>query len=494
MFVEKAGVTGQTCLIFPNEESAKECVEFATSPKRGDQKLAREDLIIRVFDAQQRFWTVFFALENVPKVIMFWINPGVGISTRLAEETLKHIDNLREITYEEAKSSRLSDEEDAIHGHLRRRILQYAYRAPIDPSRKQADSSDVYLFQTGMSAIYSLHKYLLREYNQTSVLYSFPFHSTYHIFDDFGPSLKFYGNADTNDLESLTTWLESHYASGNKIQALWCEFPSNPLAITPDLQSLRRLADQYSFFLIVDDTIGSFSNVDLSSVADVILTSLTKSFSGYADVMGGSIILNRSLPSYPTLKKLFTAHYQNALYKSDAQVLLSNSADYISRSAIHNRNALALTSYFSALAKDPNSCIAKVYYPSVSPSLSLYKPFMRPTTPEFTPGYGALLSIEFKTLAQTAIFYDNLNLFKAPHLGAHVTLVLPYVKGLYSSELEWVGQYDLRETQVRIAPGLEDEEELLGRFRDAIEAVKRSEMNGRVNGEVKGEDFVVGIS
>jgi cystathionine gamma-synthase len=63
-------------------------------------------------------------------------------------------------------------------------------------------------------------------------------------------------------------------------QAIWCECPSNPLLWTPDLQRIRRLADQYDLAVIVDDTIGSSANVDVSSAADVVVTSLTKSFSG----------------------------------------------------------------------------------------------------------------------------------------------------------------------------------------------------------------------
>ena len=70
-------------------------------------------------------------------------------------------------------------------------------------------------------------------------------------------------------------------------QAIWCECPSNPLLWTPDLQKIRRLADQYDMAVIVDDTIGSSANVDVLSAADVVVTSLTKSFSGFADVMAG---------------------------------------------------------------------------------------------------------------------------------------------------------------------------------------------------------------
>ncbi len=36
--------------------------------------------------------------------------------------------------------------------------------------------------------------------------------------------------------------------------------------------------------MVIDDTIGSFCNIDVSPVADVIITSITKSLSGYANV------------------------------------------------------------------------------------------------------------------------------------------------------------------------------------------------------------------
>ena len=50
---------------------------------------------------------------------------------------------------------------------------------------------------------------------------------------------------------------------------------------------LRQLADKYSFAIIVDDTIGTFVNTRLLGYADVIVTSMSKLFSGQANVMGG---------------------------------------------------------------------------------------------------------------------------------------------------------------------------------------------------------------
>ncbi len=51
--------------------------------------------------------------------------------------------------------------------------------------------------------------------------------------------------------------------------------------------STRQLADQYGFVIVVDETIGNFINVEVAAVADVVVSSLTKIFSGDANVMGG---------------------------------------------------------------------------------------------------------------------------------------------------------------------------------------------------------------
>ena len=65
------------------------------------------------------------------------------------------------------------------------------------------------------------------------------------------------------------------------------EFPSNPLLGSPNLQRLRALADKYEFLIIVDETIGNFVNVEVLPYADIVVSSLTKVFSGDANVMGG---------------------------------------------------------------------------------------------------------------------------------------------------------------------------------------------------------------
>lgn len=81
--------------------------------------------------------------------------------------------------------------------------------------------------------------------------------------------------------------LERRLKQGERFLALFCEFPSNPLLKTPDLQRIRALATAYDFAVVVDETISNFVNVHVLTHADVVVSSLTKVFSGDSNVMGG---------------------------------------------------------------------------------------------------------------------------------------------------------------------------------------------------------------
>ena len=68
---------------------------------------------------------------------------------------------------------------------------------------------------------------------------------------------------------------------------MFCEFPGNPLLQTPDLRRIRTLANRYDFAVVVDETIGNFINVHVLPYADMVVSSLTKVFTGECNVMGG---------------------------------------------------------------------------------------------------------------------------------------------------------------------------------------------------------------
>lgn len=323
-----------------------------------------------------------------------------------------------------------------------------------------------------MAANYAVHTSLLDKHNGRTVLFGFMFRSSYYLFENFGPGCDLLGRGTAQELAELESNLQELDKAGRcgEMQALWTEFPANPMLSSADLAALRKLADKYHFALIVDDTVGSFCNVDVLGVADILVTSVTKSFSGYADVMGGSVVLNPSSMRYTEFKAMLDQRYCNDYWSGDAKTLEHNSRDYLSRSRILNSNAERLAFVLDRSASDPESTIAKVFYPAVNSDRALYESFIRQKTTDFTPGYGCLFTIELESIEAAIAFYDSLPVYKGPHLGAHLTLAMPYVKGLYGKQLAWAAKYGLKEAQIRISVGLEDIELLLDAFKTAVQA------------------------
>jgi cystathionine gamma-synthase len=429
-----------------------------------------ESIFIRAFVAKDYIWAVVFAEHYLPLVQGFWSRPGVGISSRFAERNLAFWEQLREVDVFGGPYAR-SSFESTEHEALRQRIVFHVGRAnQRSASSRSLASSDIYLFPSGMASIYKLHRYLSSLYNGQTVLFGMAFMDTVVALEEYGAGFKFLGLGSEEDLVALETYLREQRALGQKVQAIWAEFPANPILVTPDLVRLRALADEYDVLLAIDDTIASFANVEILQMTDLLVTSLTKSFNGYADVIAGSVILNPDARHYLELKALFAERYTPELHIDDVKVLLRNSDDYLERTNRLNQNARTLVNYLQKCAEDPGSAVTRVHYPTTNKSGRYYTQFLRKTTTELAPGYGCLFSVEFEDIPTTIAFYDNLNVHNSVHLGAPFTLAFAYTKCTYGQRLDWAAQYGLRPTQIRITAGLEDTDSLLKDLQNAVNA------------------------
>ena len=120
------------------------------------------------------------------------------------------------------------------------------------------------------------------------IQFGFPYVDTLKIQQRFAPAnVQFYPVGGQEDLKGLIAFL-----SKNRIAAVLCESTTNPLLKSLDLARLRQLADEHDFLLVIDDTLAACINHDVLPYADVVVTSLTKYFSGYGDVLAGSVTLN----------------------------------------------------------------------------------------------------------------------------------------------------------------------------------------------------------
>lgn len=286
---------------------------------------------------------------------------------------------------------------------------------------------------------------------------SFPYVDTLKILEKWGPGALFYGHGSSEELDDLEKRLES----GERYLALFCEFPGNPLLKTPDLCRIRSLADRYDFALIVDETVGNFLNVHVLPYADVVVSSLTKIFSGDSNVMSGSMVLNPRSRYYDALKKVLATEYEDNFFEEDAIFLERNSRDFVSRTAGVDMNAEAICEVLLAHPR-----IKQVNYPKFSPTRPYYDACRLPNG-----GYGGLLSCTFYSMDDAIAFYDNLNTHKGPSLGTNFTLSSPYIILAHYLELEWTAEYGADASLVRISVGLEDTETLKQVFQRALDAI-----------------------
>lgn len=170
--------------------------------------------------------------------------------------------------------------------------------AEVGPSNRVQNltESDVYLFSTGMTAIWNAHNLALNFPSPVakgkSICFGFPYVDTLKVLEKWGPGRHFFGHGLDSDVDALEELLDKQKTSGEPpILALFTEFPSNPLLRSADLPRLRKLADQHDFLIVVDETVGNFVNVSVLQFADIVVSSLTKVFSGDSNVMGGRYVL-----------------------------------------------------------------------------------------------------------------------------------------------------------------------------------------------------------
>lgn len=344
--------------------------------------------------------------------------------------------------------------------------LDHAARMPPNPaSMRQVpgfSEDDVYLYPGGMNSIYNTHRTMMAALSSTrkTICYGFPYVDTLKVLECFGPGCLFYGHGSSNELDDL----ERRLMAGERYLALFCEFPSNPLLRTPDLRRIRLLADRYDFAVMIDETVGNFLNVHVLPCADVLVSSLTKIFSGDSNVMGGSAILNPRGPYYQRLKRAWDQHYADTYWPEDALVMERNSRDFVARIARVNANAAAIASLLTAPAYRDR--IKEVLYPATSPSRPCYEAFRTPGG-----GYGGLLSATFFCEAAAARFYDALEAAKGPSLGTNFTLASPFVVLAHYGELEWARAFGVPKELVRFSVGLERTDVLLACFEKALAAV-----------------------
>ncbi|MFV1994132.1 MAG: PLP-dependent transferase [Verrucomicrobiales bacterium] len=318
-------------------------------------------------------------------------------------------------------------------------------------------AEDVFLFPSGMAGVAAVHRALNRMFpGRKCVQLEFPYVDVLKVQQQFGPGVHFLPLDESGDLAPLEKLLENEQVAG-----VYCELASNPLLRCVDLERLGGILRRYEVPLVADDTIGTVVNIDAFRAADVVTTSLTKYFSGVGDVLAGSVALRADSAFRQALRVELREVAEDALWDGDAIVLEGNSRDFEERVRRMNASGEALYEFLA-----PHRKVQEVWYPK-NRTRDFFDAIRRPGG-----GYGALISILLRDASRSApAFYDALRVSKGPSLGTNYSLACPYTLLAHYGELDWAEDCGVARNLVRISTGMEEVEDLVGRFEQALAAV-----------------------
>jgi len=388
------------------------------------------DIVICDIIEEEGLFILIYNAEYSKEAKSFWQHSGYGVSSRQAYDIL-HGNNK-------------TDYNTKAENIIKDRIAKI-----VDPSNKKNIVKNSFLFPCGMAAIYSIH-HIIKTLNPEAktIQLGFPYVDTLKIQENFGYGTHFINN-DLDKLEEII--------SSEKISAVFCEFPSNPLLKTVNIVKLHEILSRYNVPLIADDTVGTFYNLDILKYSDIIVSSLTKSYSGTGNVMSGLLIANPESKIYDKVIEIINNNFINDSYYDDLDILEKNSRDFIDRIQQINSNAEFICDFLRS-----HDEIEHVYYPKFTDkdNYNIIK--------TENGGYGGLLSIITKDKDFAPQIYNKLTIAKGPSLGTNFTLCCPYTLLAHFDELDWAEENDIPSHLIRISIGLENKNDLLNIFKNSL--------------------------
>lgn len=339
-------------------------------------------------------------------------------------------------------------------------------KAALSPLFGNAAPADLFLCNCGMGAFHAGYR-ALRDAQATRgktlwVQLGWLYTDTISILQKWAPQ----GCAplcwlDVLDLDGLEAAIA---ASGQKLAGIVTEVPTNPLLQSADVTRLRRLCDAHEAALVLDPTVASPYNIDVSAEADLLVNSLTKYAASEGDLMIGALALNPRSPFHGILRERLPALVEPP-YGRDLRRLAMEIARYSEVTARFNANTEALS---AMLEKHP--AVARVYHAKSAPVRANFE-----AKATATAGLGCLFTFTLQKERALPAFYDNLRAAKSPSFGITTTLVCPF---MYLAHYDLVktaqGRARLREAGlepdlVRVSCGTEPTDELLAAFAEALD-------------------------
>lgn len=337
---------------------------------------------------------------------------------------------------------------------------EFEYSRVSNPTRKDFETMIALLengkhgfgFSSGMAATSSV--FTMFEAGDHFVLSLDIYGGTYRIINDIFNKFGFEATfVDTTDLQQIEAAVRPN------TKAIFIETPSNPLLEVTDIRGVVAIAKRHNLLSMVDNTFMSpVLQHPLELGADIVLHSATKFLGGHNDIIAGAVVVN----SDELAEKISFAQVAIGAILSpfDSWLLLRSMKTLKLRVEKAQANTLKLLDF---LRSHPE--VEKVYYPTEAYNKG------KAVHESQASGGGSVFSFTVKSEAKAKTFFESLKVaLFAVSLGGVETLVT-HPSTLTHTEFpeeEKVARGVTR-TLIRVAVGIEDAEDLIEDFKQALE-------------------------
>lgn len=337
----------------------------------------------------------------------------------------------------------------------------YEYTRSLNPTRKAIEEKLAALdgakyglaFSSGLAAASTLIISLLRAGDNVigfDDLYGGTRRLLSNVFVNFNISVSYVDATIPENIEKVIK---------PESKLIWIESPTNPLLKIADIRAIAKIAKKHGLILVVDNTfLSPYFQRPLDLGADVVVYSTTKYIGGHSDTLGGAILMNNE----EYYKKI--AYNQNAigavLSPFDSYLALRGAKTLAVRMEQHQKNAMALAELLQKSSK-----VKRVLYPGLNNHPH------HDVAASQTSGFGGVLSFELEgTLEDAENFLSRLKLFStAESLGGVESLVeIPAIMTHASVPKEVREKNGISDTLIRISAGIENTEDLIEDFKQAL--------------------------
>ena len=309
-----------------------------------------------------------------------------------------------------------------------------------------------YAFSSGMAAITSV--FTRFKAGDHIILGTDIYGGTYRITTDiFGKFNLKYTFVDATNLDEIKN------AVRPETVAIFIETPSNPLLDITDIRGVVKIAKEHGLLTIADNTfLTPYLQRPLELGIDVVVHSATKFLSGHHDIIAGIVVVNDDKLAEDVwfAQKAIGA----ILPPFDSWLLMRSLKTLKIRVDTAQNNTLKLLEFFRN-----HPAVKKVYSPieDDNKGKEIHK--------TQASGIGAVFSFILKDEKKVKTFFENIKIATlAPSLGGPETLVT-HPSTVTHAEMpeEEKNARGITNSMVRIAVGLENIDDLIEDFKNALE-------------------------